>query len=103
MKPEIENMEVSGTTKWQEKEDLIKHLGMVASSSNGNQCCSGALNTIQDVLSSKNLNIHVLCSAVLTVGWIKKAANNIELIKWLAEVTETERSMPDAVPMIDKA
>eukprot|EP00957_Ditylum_brightwellii_P049883 3781692-Ditylum_brightwellii.AAC.1 len=33
----------------------------------------------------------------------KKAANNIELIKWLAEVSEAERSMSDAVPMIDKA
>jgi len=191
---QIESMEVSGTTKWQEKEDLIKRLGKAASSSDGSQFRSGALNAIQDVLSSKNVNVHVLRSAVLAVGRIgkamekhlvtqmswrvimietlkllkskqacavaketlkqlhgrcytlgnsltlisqalglgkigqsgsgkrqikkmgsntslasignegaKKAANNTELIEWLAEVTEAERSMPDAVPMIDKA
>eukprot|EP00957_Ditylum_brightwellii_P090029 6856648-Ditylum_brightwellii.AAC.1 len=66
-------MEVSGTTKWQEKEDLINRLGKAVSSSDGSQFCSGALNEIQDVLSSKNVNVHVLCSAVLAVGRIGKA------------------------------
>eukprot|EP00957_Ditylum_brightwellii_P178998 13634750-Ditylum_brightwellii.AAC.1 len=66
-------MEVSGTTKWQEKENLIKRLGKAVSSSDGSQFRSGALNSIQDVLSSKNVNMHVLCSAVLAVGRIGKA------------------------------
>jgi len=58
-------------SKWQEKSDLIKRLGMSISSKNRNNVHVGvALTEMQNIVSSKNVNVHVLRVAVIAVGKI---------------------------------
>jgi hypothetical protein len=65
---ELQNMEVSSDkTKWKDKADLLIKLGKAISSPKGRSWCEGTLNYIQDVISAKNVNIHVLRSALVVV------------------------------------
>ena len=64
---DLQNMEGSKGAKWKEKADLLIKLGKAVSKPEGRSWCEGALNLIQDIISSKNVNIHVLRSALLVV------------------------------------
>mmetsp|Transcript_24425 Transcript_24425/g.37338 ORF Transcript_24425/g.37338 Transcript_24425/m.37338 type:complete len:993 (-) Transcript_24425:47-3025(-) len=64
---ELQNIEASKDMKWKDKADLLMQLGKAVSRPEEKHCCEGALNYIQDVISAKNVNIHVLRSALLVV------------------------------------
>ena len=64
---ELQIMEGAINTKWRDKADLLIKLGTTISKPTGRSWCDGALNYIQDVISAKNVNIHVLRSALTVV------------------------------------
>jgi len=65
---ELQNMEGSSDkTKWRDKADLLIKLGKAISYPKGRSWCEGTLNYIQDIISAKNVNIHVLRSALVVV------------------------------------
>jgi hypothetical protein len=63
---ELQNMDVA-QAKWKDKADLLLKLGNAVSQPQDKQHCETALNYIQDVISAKNVNVHVLRSALLVV------------------------------------
>lgn len=63
---ELQNMDVV-QAKWKDKADLLLKLGKAVSQPQDKQHCETALNYIQDVISAKNVNVHVLRSALLVV------------------------------------
>jgi hypothetical protein len=63
---ELQNMEVA-QAKWKDKADLLIKLGKAVSQPQDRQHCETALNYIQDVISAKNVNVHVLRSALIVV------------------------------------
>ena len=67
---ELQNIESSKDMKWKDKADLLIKLGKAVSRPQGRSWCEGALNYIQDIISAKNVNIHVLRSALLVVNKI---------------------------------
>jgi len=64
---ELQNIEVAKDMKWKDKADLLIKLGKAVSRPEGRSRCETALSYIQDVISAKNVNIHVLRSALLVV------------------------------------
>lgn len=66
---DLENIEGS-KLKWKEKADLLIKLGKAVSKPEGRAWCEGALNYLQDIVSAKNVNIHVLRSALSVVNKI---------------------------------
>ncbi len=64
---DLQNMEGLKDMKWKEKADLLIKLGKAVSKPEGRSWCEGALNYIQDIISAKNVNIHVLRSALVVV------------------------------------
>jgi len=69
---ELQNLDVSNV-KWKEKADKLNQLGKAVGKHQGRASCGNALNYIQDIISSKNVNINVLRSALLVVGKIGQA------------------------------
>lgn len=65
---ELQNMPAS--MKWKDKADLISQLGKGASRQDGRNSRTAALNIIQDTLSAKNGNVHVVRSSLIAVGMI---------------------------------
>ena len=63
---ELQNME-GAQAKWKDKADLLLKLGKAVSQPQDKQHCETALNYIQDVISAKNVNVHVLRSALVVV------------------------------------
>lgn len=63
---DLQSMEMA-QIKWKEKADLLIKLGKAVSYPQEKQHCEAALNYIQDVISAKNVNIHVLRSALVVV------------------------------------
>lgn len=63
---DLQNMEVA-QAKWKDKADLLIKLGKAVSQPQDRQHCETALNYIQDVISAKNVNVHVLRSALIVV------------------------------------
>jgi hypothetical protein len=67
---DLQNMEGSKGMKWKEKADVLIKLGKAvkANPKVGRSWCEGALNYIQDIITSaNNVNIHVLRSGALLV------------------------------------
>ena len=65
---ELQNCEVTNKIKWKDKADLLIRLGKAIKKGRiGSSSCDKTLNYIQDVMCSKNVNIHVLRSALLVV------------------------------------
>ena len=88
---ELQNIEGTKDMKWKEKAELLMKLGKAVSRPEGRSFCEGALNYIQDIISSKNVNIHVLRSALLVVEKIGHAVKD-ELphhIAWNTIMIET--------------
>jgi len=56
--------------KWKEKAELLSHLGQGASREDGHHVRQAALNIIQDTLGGKNVNVHVIRSALIASGMI---------------------------------
>lgn len=64
---ELQNMEGSKGVKWSEKADLLIKLGKAVSKPEGRSWSESSLNYMQDVISAKNVNIHVLRSALVVI------------------------------------
>lgn len=64
---ELQNFEVSKDVKWKEKAELLISLGKAIGRPQGRGTCTNALNYIQDIISSKNVNINVLRNALFVV------------------------------------
>ena len=81
---ELQNSEVSKGVKWHEKADLLTRLGIAVGKSTGKGACTGSLKYIQDLLSSKNINVHVVRASLSTLGKIGKHIKKelVEEIAW---------------------
>lgn len=64
---ELQNLEGSKDFKWSDKAELIIKLGNAIENPESRSWCEGTLNYIQDIISAKNVNIHVLRSALIVV------------------------------------
>merc|ERR1712238_546586 len=73
-----------GGVKWHEKADLLTRLGIAVGKSTGKGACTGSLKYIQDLLSSKNINVHVVRASLSTLGKIGKYIKKelVEEIAW---------------------
>jgi len=65
---ELQNMPTD--MKWKDKAELISQLGKGASRQDGRHSRTAALNIVQDTLSAKNGNVHVVRSSLIAVGMI---------------------------------
>lgn len=68
----LKQLQTADTTnmKWKDKAELLSQLGKGASRQDGQHVRSSALNVIQDTLGAKNVNVHVIRSALIAAGMI---------------------------------
>ncbi|KAL7461850.1 hypothetical protein ACHAXS_002252 [Conticribra weissflogii] len=88
---QLQSPDMYSNMKWKDKADLISQLGHKASKQDGVHVRPQALNLIQDALGGKNVNVHVLRSALIAVGLIGVAMGS-DLIKqssWKTIMIET--------------
>jgi hypothetical protein len=88
---ELRSLDVSQGMKWSDKSDLLIKLGKAISRPEGRSWSESSLNYVQDVISAKNVNIHVLRSALVV---IEKIGNVLEKelpnqIAWKTIMIET--------------
>jgi hypothetical protein len=89
---ELQNCEVTNEIKWKDKADLLIRLGKAIKKGRiGSLSCEKTLNYIQDVMCSKNVNIHVLRSALLVVEKVGMAMKEMlpSQIAWKTIMIET--------------
>ena len=70
---ELQNYEVAKDVKWKEKAEVLLSLGKEIGKPSGRASCSNSLTYIQDVISSKNVNINVLRNAIYVIEMIGNA------------------------------
>ena len=91
---QLQSADIQGASmKWKDKAELISHLGKGASKADGQHSRPAALNTIQDTLGAKNVNVHVLRSSLIAAGMIGVAMGG-ELVtqnSWKTIMIETLR------------
>jgi hypothetical protein len=56
--------------KWHEKVELVTKLGKVVSMKKGRDIAGASLQVLQDIMNSKNVNVHVLRASVISIGRI---------------------------------
>mmetsp|Transcript_15494 Transcript_15494/g.29230 ORF Transcript_15494/g.29230 Transcript_15494/m.29230 type:complete len:938 (+) Transcript_15494:1861-4674(+) len=64
---ELQSLDISKGMKWSEKAELLMKLGKVISRPEARSWSESSLNYLQDVISAKNVNIHVLRSALVVI------------------------------------
>jgi hypothetical protein len=67
---QLQTAGVDSSMKWKDKADLISQLGKGASRQEWSHLRPQALNILQDTLSGKNTNVHVVRSALIAAGMI---------------------------------
>ena len=67
---QLQSPDMESNMKWKDKADLISQLGKGASRQEWSNLRSQALNVLQDTLSAKNTNVHVIRSALIAAGMI---------------------------------
>ena len=93
----LKQLQNTSEIKWQEKKDLIERLGKSVARKNkfndGFPHSGTALNIIQDIIGSKNVNVHVLKSAIAAVEKIgyHLGANLVAEISWRTILVEMLR------------
>jgi len=88
---QLQSPDMITNMKWKDKAELLSHLGQGASREDGHHVRSAALNIIQDTLGGKNVNVHVIRSALIASGMIGIAMGT-ELatqMSWKAIMIET--------------
>jgi len=88
---QLQSPDMITNMKWKDKAELLSHLGQGASREDGRNVRTAALNIIQDTLGGKNVNVHVIRSALIASGMIGIAMGT-ELatqMSWKAIMIET--------------
>jgi hypothetical protein len=67
---QLQSPDMTTNMKWKDKAELLSHLGQGASKEDGRHVRSVAMNIIQDTLGGKNVNVHVIRSALIASGMI---------------------------------
>ena len=67
---QLQSPDMESNMKWKDKADLISQLGKGASRQEWSHLRPQALNVLQDTLSAKNTNVHVIRSALIAAGII---------------------------------
>lgn len=64
---ELQSMDISKGMKWSDKADLLIKLGDAISRTEGRSWSESSLSYLQDIVSARNVNIHVLRSALVVI------------------------------------
>ncbi|EJK70052.1 hypothetical protein THAOC_08628 [Thalassiosira oceanica] len=77
--------------KWKDKADLISQLGKGASSQDGKHSRTAALNVIEVNLGAKNVNVHIVRSALIAAGMIgvSMGGEMVAQVSWKTIMIET--------------
>ena len=67
---QLQSPDMIANMKWKEKAELLSQLGQGASREDGRHVRPAALNIIQDTLGGKNVNVHVVRSALIASGMV---------------------------------
>lgn len=67
---QLQSADMESNMKWKDKADLISQLGKGASRQEWSHVRPQALQVLQDTLSGKNVNVHVVRSALIAAGMI---------------------------------
>ena len=88
---QLQSPDMIANMKWKNKAELLSHLGQGASRDDGRHVRSAALNIIQDTLGGKNVNVHVIRSALIASGMIGIAMGSelASQISWKSIMIET--------------
>lgn len=88
---QLQSPDMAANMKWKDKAELLSYLGQGASREDGRHVRSGALNIIQDTLGGKNVNVHVIRSALIASGMIGIAMGSelASQTSWKAIMIET--------------
>ncbi|KAL7498964.1 hypothetical protein ACHAWT_010314 [Skeletonema menzelii] len=88
---QLQSPDMIANMKWKEKAELLSYLGQGASKEDGRQVRPAALNIIQDTLGGKNVNVHVIRSALIASGMIGIAMGPelASQMSWKAIMIET--------------
>jgi hypothetical protein len=87
--PEEANM------KWKDKAELLSQLGKRAAKPDSSSSRSAALTVIEDTISGKNVNIHVLRSSLIAVGMIGVAMGGdlVSQLSWKTIMIESLKQL----------
>lgn len=88
---QLQSPDMIANMKWKEKAELLSHLGQGASREDGRHVRPAALNIIQDTLGGKNVNVHVIRSALIASGMVGIAMGPelASQMSWKAIMIET--------------
>jgi len=88
---QLQSPDMIANMKWKEKAELLSHLGQGASREDGRNVRAAALNIIQDTLGGKNVNVHVIRSALIASGMVGIAMGPelASQMSWKAIMIET--------------
>ncbi len=88
---QLQSPDMIANMKWKEKAELLSYLGQGASREDGRHVRQAALNIIQDTLGGKNVNVHVIRSALIASGMIGIAMGPelASQMSWKAIMIET--------------
>ena len=77
--------------KWKDKAELISQLGKGASSQDGKHSRTAALNVIEANLGAKNVNVHIVRSALIAAGMIgvSMGGEMVAQVSWKTIMIET--------------
>ncbi|KAL3792436.1 hypothetical protein HJC23_001554 [Cyclotella cryptica] len=88
---QLQSADMASNMKWKDKAELISQLGKGASRQEWRHSRPQALNVLQDTLGGKNVNVHVVRSALIATGMIgiSMGGELVSQISWKTIMIET--------------